>query len=128
MMTNLVDQHVGDKMPQRLAALGPAVEEGAAVKENHAGPVRYVHNALLVHTDALVKAHEVERAINPEFAQHLIAGKVLNTHHDVAAQRTELGWQSLPGRSGEVLDVGEIRCPLRTPIRIATHDGLVAGA
>src|SRR5262249_54519550 len=83
MMADLMHQHVRDEMPQRLLAFRPAVKQRAAVEEHHVGAARQVHHALLLKADTLVKPHQVERALELELTEHLLAAKILHPHTHV---------------------------------------------
>src|SRR5262249_4719889 len=78
MMPDFMHQDVGAEVAQRLLALGPTIEDRAAVEKYHVRRPRQVHYASLVHADALVEAQEIERALNPHFAQNFLGREVID--------------------------------------------------
>src|SRR5262245_34912108 len=57
MMADLVDQHMGDEVAERLVAFRPVIEQRSAVEKYHIREARQVHDALLVEADAVIEPH-----------------------------------------------------------------------
>ena len=73
-VTDLVDQHMGDDRTQRLIMLGPIVENGAAVEEDSIGQLTGLgHGAVLGQPDAGKQSHQLERAFHAEAFEHVVS-------------------------------------------------------
>src|SRR5689334_351560 len=114
-------QYVRDEMAKRFVALGPIIEKGTAIKKHHVGGLRYVHDAFPVKTDALIKSHQVERAFDVQGMQNLLGGEILDANDNAATECTKFSGQSLPGRRGKLLQLGNARCAGVGPIVRRSH-------
>ena len=97
MMADLVHEDVRDDIPQRFIAIGPVIEYGAAVEEDHVRLAWQITEASPIQAYSLVKAHQIEGICQPQLLKHLVGREVLHPHHDIAADLPEVLRQPLPG-------------------------------
>ena len=108
MMADLMDENVGDNGAQRVAMLGPVIENGPAVEEHYIGkPSGLLEGLVVREADALEQSQEIELALGLHFVQHLVGRKVLDTNEEPAAEGAKALRKSVEGMSGEGLDLGE---------------------
>src|SRR4051812_25635647 len=97
MMANLMHQHMGDNLPERVFVLRPVVEDRAAVEEHHLRERGWVHDALPREIDAVIKAEKVEGRLDVHRVENFVGGKVIHTDHYILAEIAEAARQSCEG-------------------------------
>jgi hypothetical protein len=82
-----MNKDVGDDGAQGILVLGPVIENGPAIKEDHVGErSRMSHLLAMGEAHALEQAEQVELAFGLHVAEHVIVRKVLDPDDDVAGQ------------------------------------------
>src|SRR5690606_29668067 len=86
MVADLMDEHMGDDISQRLLVLGPVVENGAAVERYAVGP--FARRRVPPFGDAapLKQAQQVEGRLERKIVHDLVSGKFRNLDDDLAGQ------------------------------------------
>lgn len=87
MMSDLVNEHMGDDGAQGLLVLGPVFENGPAIEEDHVGErSRMSHLLAVSEAYALEQAEEVELALGLQVIEHVVVRKVLDPDDNVAGE------------------------------------------
>ena len=69
----------------------------------------------------MVEAHQVEGALELHRRSTSSVGKVLDADQHIAAHGAKFARQPLPGSRRQLLELGQARCLLRSPILAASH-------
>jgi hypothetical protein len=87
MMTDLVNEHMGDDVAERLVVLGPVIENGAPVEEDHIGQCAGMSELLaLREAGALEQAEQIELALCLHIVQHIVFREILYPDDDIAGE------------------------------------------
>ena len=87
MMTDLVNEDVGDDGAQGLLVVGPVIENGPAIKEDHVGErSRMSHLLAMGEAHAVEQAEQIELALGLHVVEHVVIRKVLDPDDDVAGE------------------------------------------
>ena len=87
MMADLVNEHMGDDGAERLLVLGPIIEDGAAIEEDHVGKgARMGHLLAMGEPHALEQAEQVEFARGLHVFEHIVIREILDPDDDIAGQ------------------------------------------
>ena len=110
MMADLVNEHMGDDRAQRIPVLGPIIEDGPAIEEDHVGKRSRMGQLLAMReAHALEKAEQIEFALGLHLVEHVVVGKVLDPDDDIAGRDRERLRQariSIGGQRIQVLERG----------------------
>ena len=105
-VADFVDQDVGDQLFQGdIAALGPFVEDRAAVQEDPRGLRLGAEGGAIRQADAGVEAGQLEGVLDPHLVEDFLGGEVVDAEHHVAGQPAEPLGQ---GREGVLGDLGQV--------------------
>lgn len=87
MMTDLMDEHMGDDVAQCLMMLGPVIENGAPIEEDHVGQHPGMGELLaLREAGALEQAEQIELALGLHVVQHVVFREILHPDDDIAGE------------------------------------------
>ncbi len=108
-MADLMDEDMADDGAQRFLVLGPVIENGAAIEENHIG-----QHAGMRQLFAMGEAHALEQSEQVELvglhlAQHIVFRKILDPDDDIAGQFMEGPRQTRIGLLGQRIKILERR-------------------
>ena len=108
MVADFVDEDVGDQFAKgHIPAIGPFIQDRAAIEHDAVGLGRGVGDGLLGQVDTDIDAGELERVIDLHRFQRLSVGKVGNKHLDAAAHVAKGLGQAVEGVDGELLEILE---------------------
>ena len=100
MMADLVNEHMGDDGAQRLLVLGPVIENGAPVEEDHIGKCSGMREFLgLGEAGSLEQPEKVELAFGLHVAEHIVFREILDPDDDVAGKVVKSHRQTRMGLS-----------------------------
>lgn len=125
MVANLVDENVCDDVAQGVLALGPVIENGAAIEEDHVRLARQIAEASPIKAYALVKAHQIEGAFHTELFENLVGREVFDADDEVAAHLAEMLRQPRPGFGSQLLDIFKGGSASVAPIEAIGHRGCI---
>lgn len=108
MVADLVDDDVGHQFLETDPALGPFVEERAAVEVDHRGQLAGQHRALLADRSAAIEPGQVERIFDAELIEHVIGGEFVDLEDDAFDMAAKMLRHSSDRRLGEPLDLGRV--------------------
>lgn len=95
MMADLMDEHMADDGAQRLSMLGPVIENGTPVEEDHIGERAGLRELLgLGKTQALEEPEQVEFALGLYVAEHIVFREILHPDDDIAGKVVKALWQT----------------------------------
>ena len=83
MVADLVDQYVRHEMLEAVVAVGPFIQDRAAEQPHAVGQRARLVDAALGQRDAFVNSRELDRVVEPDRAQRLVVGEVLDQQDDV---------------------------------------------
>jgi hypothetical protein len=87
MMADLMDEDMADDGAQRLFMLGPVIENGTPVEEDHIGERAGMRELLrLSKTHALEQPEQVELALGLHVGEHFVLREILNPDDDIAGK------------------------------------------
>ena len=110
MMTDLMNEHMSDDVAQRLVMLGPVIENGSPVEENHIGQCAGMGELLaLRETGALEQAEKVEFALRLHVGQHIVFREILYPDDDIAGEIMKSLWQTCISLRRECVKILERR-------------------
>ena len=109
MMTDLVDQHMGDDVAKGLIVFGPVVEYRPPVEQNLVGELSGFDGETLAQSSSLEKTEEIERGFQAHVLEHIVIGKIRNEDGYVAGQRVEIRRQFGVGLYGERFELNQGR-------------------
>lgn len=110
MMADLMDQHMGDDGAQSLVMLGPVIEDGTAIEEDHVGEhPRMAEFLALGETGALEQAEQVELALSLHVVQHIVLREILYSEYNIAGEIVESLGQARIGLRGQRVEILERR-------------------
>ena len=102
MMADLVNQHMGDDLAQRVGVFGPVVEYGASVESHPVGHLAGMgDDAIIRPPDPLEQPHQIERAFKLHVRADVFGGKFGHAAFDVTRHRPEWLGQRLQRLDGE---------------------------
>ncbi len=108
MVADFVDEDMGDEVGEGdVAAIGPFVEDRAAVEKDDRWLGRGIVHRAMGEIDALIEARQFERVLDVHLGKHIIAGEILDANEHVARQRTEAARHLGPRGAREGFDVVE---------------------
>lgn len=109
MMADLVNQDMADDGAQRFLVLGPVIEDGPAIEEDHVGQHAGMGKLLAMgEAGALEQAEQVE-LVGLHVAQYIVIRKILDPDDDIAGQLMEGSWQTRIGLLGQRVEILERR-------------------
>src|SRR5689334_21526610 len=103
MMADLVDQHMGDDVAQRLLVLRPVVEDGAAVERDAVRPLAGLGVPALGEAASLEQAEQIERRLQGEVVHDLVGRELGDQDDDLAGELAEVIRQMRIGLQREQL-------------------------
>ena len=116
MVAELMDEHVGDHLPQSVLVLRPVIENGAAVEEDGVRQLpRKGGGTVLRQPDAGEQPHQFERVVDPQFVEHVVVGELSDVAPHLRRQLFEGIGQGIEGSSRHLLEIIERRCPPAGP-------------
>lgn len=108
MMADLMDEDMADDGAQRLLMLGPVIENGTAVEEDHIGECPGLRQLLaLGKAYALEQSEQVEFALGLHVAQHIVFREILHPDDDIAGKIVKGLRQARIGLCGQRVKVLE---------------------
>lgn len=105
MVTDLVDENVAHDGAQRLAMLGPVVQNGAPVEKDHGLAAMGVPGVLSREVGTVKETENVEAALELHLVDHGGIGKIRDAEHDVARKFAEFARQRGKSRFRHCLKV-----------------------
>ena len=110
MMADLMNEHMGNDGAQGFMMLGPIVENGPAIEEDHVGQRAGMGKLFaLGETSALEETEEIELAFGLHFVQHVVFGKILYSEYNIAGEVVECLGQTRIGLRGQRVELLERR-------------------
>jgi hypothetical protein len=110
MVAYFVNQHMGHDLSQRFAMLGPVIEDGPPIEENHIGQAAGLLDGLLVgKSDTLEQSEKIVLAFGLHLVEDIVAGKIRDADEQLAAQRPEFFGKPAEGVGGQRLEIFERR-------------------
>lgn len=102
MMADLMNEHMGDDGAQGLLMLGPVIENGTPVEEDHIGKCAGMREFLgLGEAGSLEQPEEIELALGLQVVEHIVFGEILHPDDDVAGKVVEGRGQTRIGLGGQ---------------------------
>lgn len=105
-VTDFMDENVGNDGTKGFIMLGPIVEDGTAIEKHHVGRAATLrHRAVVGETHALKQAEDVEGGFGPHFVQYVAGGKIFDAEDDLAAQASKFCWKPAKGLRRELFKI-----------------------
>lgn len=110
MMADLVNEHMRDDGAQGLLVLGPVIENGTAVEEDHIGKrARMTHLLAMSEAQALEQAEQIEFTLGLHGSQHIVFREVCHADDDIAGDLMKGPGQTRIGVCRECIEFLERR-------------------
>lgn len=102
MMADLMDEDMADDDAQRLFMLGPVIENGTPVEEDHIGECAGLRQLLaLGKAYALEQPEQIEFALGLHIGEHIVFREILHPDDDIAGKIVKGPGQARIGFSGQ---------------------------
>jgi hypothetical protein len=110
MMADLVDEHMADYGAQRLFMLGPVIENGTPVEEDHIGERACMREFLgLRQAYTVEQPEQVELALGLHIGEHIVFREILHPDDDIAGKIVKALRQTTIGLGGQRIKLLERR-------------------
>ena len=109
MVTDLVDDDMGDQRLEADPGLDPFVEQGQAIEMDHRRQLARGPARPLAHRAAAVEAAQIVGVVDVERLEHVVVGEIVDPQHHIGKMPPELPGKPSDRRLGQPLDRGGVR-------------------